>query len=124
MEEILKRRTKNIGVQVIIMIDALKFSPAQKVIANQIIKSATSIGANYRAVCREKSDADFINKLRIVEEETDETLYWFEVLEEIGYIKSNELEILKKETNEILSIVVASINTTLKRIQNTNSKKT
>ncbi len=107
MEEILKSRTKNIGIQVIKMIDKLEFSPAQKVISNQIIKSATSIGANYRAVCRAKSDADFINKLRIVEEETDETLYWFEVLEEIGSIKPNELVKLKKETNEMSKSNVA-----------------
>jgi len=87
-----------------------------KVISNQIIRSSTSVGANYRAVCRAKSNADFINKLRIVEEEADETLFWFEILEETQIIKSDELQSLKRETNEILSIVVSSIKTTLNRI--------
>jgi four helix bundle protein len=116
MEEVLKNRTKKLGIDVINLILKYQQIPVIKVISNQIIRSSTSVGANYRAVCRAKSNADFINKLRIVEEEADETLFWFEILEETQIIKSDELQSLKRETNEILSIVVASIKTSLNRI--------
>jgi four helix bundle protein len=81
------------------------------VIAKQLIRSSTSIGANYRAACRAKSALDFINKLKIVEEETDETLYWLELLEESSLVQKDKISDLLEETNEILSIIVASINT-------------
>ncbi|OIP04465.1 MAG: four helix bundle protein, partial [Bacteroidetes bacterium CG2_30_32_10] len=80
-------------------------------IAKQIVRSSTSVGANYRAACRAKSTPDFINKLKIVEEEADETYYWLEILEESGLINTARVGLLKKEVNEILSIVVASIKT-------------
>ena len=78
---------------------------------NQLIKSYSSVGANYRAAQRAKSTADFINKLKIVEEEVDESIYWLEIFKEI--LKSNQVEIdtLIKEGKEILAIMVASINT-------------
>ena len=82
----------------------------------KLIRSSSSVGANYRAACRAKSDRDFINKLKIVEEEADETMYWLELFlkTEIG---SNELlETLKKEANELLAITVSSIITVRKRI--------
>ena len=69
------------------------------------------MGANYRAVCRAKSNADFINKLRIVEEESDESLFWMELLVENNLIKETKLRDLMNETNEILAIVVASAKT-------------
>ena len=111
MQEQIKRRTKQIGLNVIKLIDELPNKPSAWAIARQIIRSSTSIGANYRAACRAKSTPDFLNKLKIVEEETDETIYWLEILEESGLISSDKIFELKKETNEILSIVVASINT-------------
>ena len=80
-------------------------------ISNQLIRSATSVGANYRAACRAKSGPDFINKLKIVEEEADETLYWFEILEESTIVNPENLIAIKKEVNEIISMVVASIKT-------------
>ena len=86
MKEEIKKRTKNIGLEVIKLVDELPNKTSSKAIVAQIIRCATSIGANYRAACRAKSDADFINKLKIVEEETDETIYWLEVLEESGLI--------------------------------------
>ena len=116
MKEEIKKRTKNIGLEVIKLIDELPKKTSSKAIAAQIIRCATSIGANYRAACRAKSDADFINKLKIVEEETDETIYWLEVLEESGLIAFEKSVTIKKETNEILAIVVASINTVRNRI--------
>ena len=78
---------------------------------NQLIRSSSSVGANYRASQRAKSTADFINKLKIVEEEVDESVYWLEIFEEILPEQSIEIEILRKEGKELLAITVASINT-------------
>jgi len=79
-EQQCKNRTKQLGVRVIRMVDALPQSRSADVIGRQILRSATSVGANYRAACRAKSPADIINKLKIVEEEADETLFWQELL--------------------------------------------
>lgn len=111
MEIEIKRRTKRIGLQVIELIDELPNKPSAWVISKQIVRSSTSIGANYRSACRAKSTPDFANKLKIVEEEADETLYWLEVLEESQLIKSEDVEWLKKEVNEIIAIIVASLRT-------------
>jgi len=86
---------------------------------NQLIRSASSVGANYRASQRAKSTADFINKLKIVEEEVDESVYWLELFEEILPEHIQEISLLKKEGKELLAIIVASINTA-KRNQNLN----
>jgi len=118
MKEEIKKRTKQIGLEVIKLVDDLPTKTSSKAIAYQIIKSSTSIGANYRAACRAKSDADFINKLKIVEEEADETIYWLEILEESGLMSAEKTITLKRETNEILAIVVASINTVRSKINN------
>lgn len=115
MKDILKQRTKKIGVEVILLMDVLPSKPSAWVLTKQIVRSSTSIGANYRAVCRAKSTLDFINKLKIVEEETDETIYWLEVMEESGLLTTQQTANLKKEAEEILSIVVASINTARKK---------
>ena len=117
MQAQIKYRTKQIGLQVIKLIDELPNKPSAWAVAKQIVRSSTSIGANYRAACRAKSTADFINKLKIVEEETDETLYWLEILEESSLASKDKIAELTKETNEILSIIVASINTTKKNQQ-------
>lgn len=84
---------------------------------NQLIRSSSSVGANYRASQRAKSTADFINKLKIVEEETDESVYWLEMFEEVLPDHKEEILKLKKEGSELLAIIVASINTA-KRNQN------
>ena len=93
------------------MVDELPNKPSAWAIAKQIIRSSTSIGANYRAARRAKSTADFINKLKIMEKEADETQYWLEILEESNLINTERIETIKKEVNEIVSIVVASIKT-------------
>jgi four helix bundle protein len=121
MKEEIKKRTKNIGLEVIRLIDELPVKASSKAIAAQIVRCSTSIGANYRAACRAKSDADFINKLKIVEEEADETIYWLEVLEESGLIGGEKIAMIKKETNEILAIIVASINTVRNRMNHTKA---
>ena len=81
---------------------------------DQLIRSSSSVGANYRASQRAKSTADFINKLKIVEEESDESIYWLEIFQEILPHYHEDIEILRKEGTEILSIMVASINTAKK----------
>lgn len=85
-----------------------------RVVINQIAKSATSVGANYRAVCRARSDREFVAKLNIVLEEADETQFWLEIIEEMNWIKQIELESIKKEANELVAIFV----TTLKTVNN------
>jgi len=78
---------------------------------NQLLKSSSSVGANYRASQRAKSTADFINKLKIVEEESDESVYWLELFLEIAPEHTIEIEQLVKEGKELLAIMVSSINT-------------
>jgi len=111
MQEIIKKRTKQIGLDIIKLIDELPAKPSSWAISKQLIRCSTSIGSNYRATCRAKSNSDFINKLKIVEEEADETIYWLELLEESGLTAASQTASIKKETNEILSIIVASIKT-------------
>lgn len=111
MKEVILKRTKQIGLDVIKLVNDFPNMKSVNILSGQILRSSTSIGANYRAACRAKSNADFINKLKIVEEETDETIYWLEVFIESGIIEKQKVEYLIKECNEILSIVVASINT-------------
>jgi len=104
-------RTKQLALRVIKMTETLPDSRAANVIARQILRSATSVGANYRASMRAKSTADRIHKLKIVEEEADETLYWLELLVEANIVSQNLLQGLMAETNEILAMTVASIKT-------------
>lgn len=110
-EKTFKARTKKLAVTIIKQIDQLPHSRAADVIAKQIIRSGTSIGANYRAACRAKSTADMINKLKIVEEEADETEYWLEILVEANLVSQEQIVNIHKETDEILSMTVASIKT-------------
>ncbi len=99
-----------------------KGHPAE-VIGKQLLRSATSGGANYRAACRGKSQADLLNKLAIVEEEADETLYWLELLVESGIVPEAKLSLLMNETNEIIAMTVSSIKTLrAKQTRNQHSK--
>ena len=106
-----KRRTKQLGLAVIRMTEKFPETRLAWVVKDQILRSALSVGANYRAVCRAKSDKDFINKMTIVEEEADETAYWLEIIEESDLLKSDDLRELKREVNELVAMVVASIRT-------------
>jgi four helix bundle protein len=108
-EKTFKERTKKFGLAVIRLVEDLPNTKTTDIIGRQILRSATSIGANYRAACRAKSTADMINKLKIVEEEADETLYWLELLQETS--PSPEIPVLAKEGNELLAMTVASIKT-------------
>jgi len=111
----LKKRTKECALRIVKLVEALPRSRTAEVLGRQLLRSGTSVGANYRSACRAKSNADFISKMGIVEEEADESLYWMELLIEAGIVKSENLESLMKEVDEILSITVASIKTAKKR---------
>jgi len=110
-EKTFKERTKRLGISVIGLVAKLPRSVAAETIGRQIVRSSTSVGANYRAVCRAKSTADMINKLKVVEEEADETAYWLEVLTESKILDQTQVATLAKETDEIIAMTVASIKT-------------
>ncbi|MEH2003450.1 MAG: four helix bundle protein [Nostoc sp.] len=110
-EQEFKARTKQLALRVIRLVDQLPQTRIADVIGKQLLRSATSVGANYRAACRAKSTADLIAKLGIVEEEADETLYWLELLIESGLMRAEKLKSLMQEATEILAMTVASIKT-------------
>ncbi len=114
-EKAFKVRTKQLALRVIRLVESLPKGMTANVIRRQVLRSATSVGANYRAACRAKSVADMIAKLSIVEEEADETLYWLELLVEAGLMPEARLSNLMQETNEIVAMVVSSIKTLRQR---------
>ena len=107
----LRARTKQFALQVIRLVESLPKGRTSEVIGRQLLRSGTSVGANYRAACRAKSTADFISKMGIVEEEADESLYWMEMLIEAGLVPENRLADLVKEANELVAILTASVKT-------------
>jgi four helix bundle protein len=111
-----KQRTKTFAISVAKFCKTLPYDHIIKSYIDQVVRASASVGANYRAACRGKSKPDFINKMRIVEEEADESLYFLELLAEFNPSKKAELRVLYREGNEILSMTVASINTTLKNL--------
>jgi len=106
----LKKRTKAFALRILKLVDALPTTTAGRALASQIVRSGTSVAANYRAACRAKSTADFIAKMAIVEE-ADETLFWLELLEESQPVGAAKLTAAKQEANELIAITVASIKT-------------
>ena len=109
--EEMKVRTKTYANRILKLCSALPGNRVAQTLGKQLLRSGTSVGANYRAVCRAKSTADFIHKLRIVEEECDESLFWMEVLVDNNLVKPDRLKSLMSEANELLAIVVASAKT-------------
>jgi four helix bundle protein len=113
----MQNRTKAFALRIIKAVQALPKDDVAKILG-QLLRSVTSVGANYRAACRAKSTADFINKMKIVEEESDELLFWMELLVESGIMPAKLLGPLMQEANELLSITVASLRTTRSRNRN------
>ena len=107
----LKERTKSFAIECWKFCAKSPHSREYNAYVNQLIRSSSSVGANYRASQRAKSTADFIHKLKIVEEEVDGSVYWLEIFEEILPKYSDEILKLKSEASELLAITVASINT-------------
>jgi len=110
-ERDLKQRTKGYALRVIALVDQLPRTRSADVIGRQLLRCATSVGANYRAARRGRSDADFIAKLKIVEEEADESVYWLELLSESGLVTAAQVTDLVAEGNALVAITVASIKT-------------
>src|SRR5687768_4147202 len=112
--QILKDRTKKFAISVLKQIEKIPNKGPYFSINDQLSRSSMSVGANYRAASRAKSPYDFINKLKIVEEECDEAIYFIEILQELLPESKKELEVIRKEGNELLAITVASIKTVRK----------
>lgn len=110
-KEDLKRRTFDFSVRVMRLAESLPETRSGRTIANQIVRSGTSVGANYRAAKRAKSNKDFISKMGTVEEECDETIYWIELGVASGCVAAEKVASLLQEANELLAITVASIRT-------------
>src|SRR5688500_6419939 len=104
-EQQFKDRTKAVGLRIIRLVESLPLSRGARIIGDQLIRSGTSIGANYRAACRAISSADNISKLSDVEEETDESMYWIEMLRKSGIVAERRLIPLHRELGEILAMV-------------------
>src|SRR5262245_34732545 len=107
----LKNRTFDFGVRVISAVEALANTEAARILGRQLLRAGTSVGANYRAAARARSQADFISKLGVVEEECDESAYWMEMILARKLLKRVKLNKLHAEANELLAITVASIKT-------------
>jgi four helix bundle protein len=113
----LQSRTKTFALDVIRLCARLPQKQEFWIIGKQLMRSATSVGANHRSACRARSKADFIAKLSIVEEEADESIYWLELSEELGMGQDKELQRLKDEANQLVAIVVASKKTARKNVE-------
>lgn len=113
--EELKKRTKQFALDVIMLVGMFPKNKTGDIIGKQLLKSATSVGANYRSACRAQSRAHFISKISIVEEEADESLYWLELAKESGLISQKDVSNLIKEANELCSIFTASRKTAKNR---------
>jgi four helix bundle protein len=124
-ERAFKERTRDIALRVVRLCEALPKGWIAQTVGKQLLRSGTSIGANYRAACRGKSAPDMIAKLGIVEEEADETLYWIDLLVAAKLLPAARVSELEKDIGEILAMVVSSIKTLRTRqmaIQNPKSK--
>ncbi|MFA6468044.1 MAG: four helix bundle protein [Bacteroidota bacterium] len=110
-QEELKLRSKKFALQIISLFKALPKSDDARVLGKQLLRSGTSVAANYRASCRARSKAEFIAKIGIVVEEADETVLWMEMLTESGILPIQKTELLLKEGNELLAIFAASYHT-------------
>ena len=107
-QEILKDRTKRFALRIVKLFRALPKSDEARVIGKQVLRSGTSVAANYRAVCRARSNAEFISKIGVVVEETDETVFWLELLVDTEIIDIQKMESLINEANELLAIFAAA----------------
>jgi len=110
----MKDRTREFALRVIRATQSLPKGQPAYVLGEQLLRSATSVGANYRAACRARSKAEFPAKLGIVEEETDESIYWMELLVSAGIVQKHRIDKLSQEADEIPSIIIASISTARK----------
>src|SRR5947208_2004439 len=104
----LKKRTKEFALRVMRLVDALPNTPKGRAVASQLVRSGTSVAANYRSACRGRSHAEFISKIGIVEEEADETALWLELIIEDKLLAEKKVRSLLDEANEVVAIMAAS----------------
>ena len=109
--EELKQRAKRFALRIVKLVESLPRTPTARTFGDQLLRSGTSVAANYRAACRARSNADFIAKLGIVEEETDESVFWIEMLVDTKLVKPSLVEDLLDEGKQLTAIWVSSINT-------------
>src|SRR6266436_2414250 len=111
IQQEMKKRTKDFAKRIIRLCRELPRNEESRLIRNQLFRSGTSVGANYRAACRGRSKADFVSKLGIVLEEADESLYWMEIIVETDIMKPDRLKPLMEEASQLVAIFVSSLNT-------------
>ena len=116
-KEDLKERLTIFAVRIVKMVDSMPNSISGTAIARQIVRSGTSPSANYRAACLAKSDKDFVNKLKMVEEELDETNHWINIIIRSGLMPSNRMDSLFHESQELLNIIAKTITSTKARMK-------
>ena len=107
-EEELKKRTNQFALQMIWLVEKLPQKRAAQIIGNQLLRSATSVAANYRAACRARSKADFVNKMGLVEEEADESRFWLEMVIEANLLPAASVQSFIREADELTAICVSS----------------
>ena len=113
----MQERMTAFAVRIVKMVDSLPSTVAGKALARQIVRSGTSPSANYRAACLAKSDKDFLNKLKMVEEGLDETCHWLDIIMRSEMLSVSRLQPLHQECKELLSMVVKSVKTTKTRLK-------
>ncbi len=111
----MKQRTKQFALRILKLADALPRSRSGNAVANQVVRSGTSVAANYRAMCRARSRADFVSKAGVVEEEADESAFWLELTIEAGLLSDKKVRPLLKEADEITAMLVSSRKTAAQR---------
>ncbi len=109
--ESMKLRTKQFAIRIVSVVRSLPRTREGDVIGKQLLRCGTAVAANYRAVCRSRSKAEFISKINVVVEEADETVFWLELLADTGVVAAEKLSLLLKEANELLAICAASLRT-------------
>ncbi len=118
----LKNRTKKYSIAILDLVEMLPNTISGRAVSNQIVRSGTSVGANYRAVCRARSDREFIAKMSIVIEESDETLFWLEIILQKEWVNKSQVDDIWKEGNELTAIFVSSMKTIKDRVNTLISK--
>jgi len=113
----LRQRTKKFAIRIVTLFRSLPRMPDAQTLGKQLLRSGTSVAANYRAVCRARSKAEFISKMGIVVEEADETVFWLEILVETGILRAERAFDLQAEANELLAIFSASLRTSKRGVQ-------
>ena len=111
----LQQRTQHFALRILKLVDALPNTPAGRAISHQLVRSAMSVGANYRAACRARSRVEFAAKLGVVLEEADESLYWLEMIRDAKLIAETKISLLLREADELTAIVAAGRKSAVKR---------